>query len=119
MGELEPAKRVDGGDEPLGGVGSCGGVVADCGEAALILLLPLGALFGLEPVLVVDAHEPAIDDEGVEQLGDALAEPGAVVGQVLHQEVGEERCGRAQTGLAADRAAGDLGDEEDQHRCRT
>ena len=102
-------------DEPLvAELVHAAGVVADGGEAAAVVLLPLGALLGLEPVLVVDAHEPALGHELVEQLGDALAELGAVVGEVLDEEVGEERGGGPQPGLAADGAARDLGDEEDQ-----
>ena len=118
VGELESAeRRVDGRDEPLAAeLVHPGGVVADGGEPAPVVLLPLGALFGLEPVLVVDAHEPALGDERVEQLGHALAELGAVVGEVLDEEVGEERRGGAQPGLAAERAAGNLRDQEDRAR---
>ena len=56
VGELQAAEGgLDGGDEPLAAeLVHASGVVADGGEAAAVVLLPLGVLFGLEPVVVVD-----------------------------------------------------------------
>ena len=60
-------------------------------EAAAVVLLPLRPFFGLEPELIIDAHQPALFDEDLKQLGHALTQLGAIVGEVLDQEVGQER----------------------------
>ena len=83
-------------------------VIANGGEAAPVILLPLRALFGLQAVLVLDAHEPAIGDEHLEELRDALAQPSPVVGEVFDKKIGEEWCGRPQPSLAAQGATRNL-----------
>ena len=86
-----PSCGVHGLEEPLvPQLAHAASVIANRCHAASVVLLPLSSLFGLEPVLVVDSHQAAVIDELLENLGDALAELGAVVGEVLDQEVSDE-----------------------------
>src|SRR6266567_5480492 len=66
-------------------------VVTYSGEAATVVLSPLRAFFGLEPVLLADAHKATVGHQAVEQLGYPLTQPRPIGGEVFHEQVGQER----------------------------
>src|SRR6266540_1253777 len=106
---------LDRSDQPFAAQGAqAGRVVTYRGEAATVIPFPLCAFFGLEPVVLADAHKATVGHQAVEQLWYPLTQPRPIIGEVFHEQVGQERRRRSQSCLPAYSARRNLGNEKNK-----